>query len=495
MKNEVFRMERVTYIDKGNTQLEDFNLQIYQGEIMGMNPINGHGLHGFLQLLQTNLPLYDGYIYYCGEKINSWRRARKNPNRIGIIETRSCLVERMTVLDNIFVLHQGFHQELIQNSLLHRQLKPFLEDIGVNISADIYVEKLSTFERIVVELLRSVTRGNRLIVLNEINTLINGEELKKLHEIIRHYAKKGFSFLYISLHLEELMEISDRVALFSNGRIQKVVQKPEMKTSVVQEYTKEFDKMIRYHLENQRDLHHRQQIVMEVCNITSDSFQNLSFHIYKGECLVVQSLDAGIFRDITQILTEKKNVESGQCLVEGKYVRFMNSRDIAVVSEEPTRTMIFQELSYMDNLCMGLSQRVPEVWTSRRIRNSIRKEYGAILGEDVFAKQMDELTEKEKYQLIYTRILLQKPKIVVCIQPFKGADFIHRVHVWEMLEMLLNKGMTVVILAVNLADSLSLADRLLCVNKEGVVEEIDKEGFGDLSVAAPWLDLYKEKTL
>ena len=68
MKEEIFRMERVTYISGGNTQLEDFNLQLYKGEIMGINPINGHGLLGFLQLLQANLPLYDGYVYYCGEK-------------------------------------------------------------------------------------------------------------------------------------------------------------------------------------------------------------------------------------------------------------------------------------------------------------------------------------------------------------------------------------------------------------------------------------------
>ena len=64
MRQEVFRMERVTYIDKGIKQLEDFNLQIYQGEIMGLIPINAHGLQELLQLMQTNMPLYDGYVYY-----------------------------------------------------------------------------------------------------------------------------------------------------------------------------------------------------------------------------------------------------------------------------------------------------------------------------------------------------------------------------------------------------------------------------------------------
>lgn len=62
MRKEIFRMERVTYKEAEITRLEDFNLQIYEGEIMGMVPFNGFGMAAFLELLQTNLPIYDGYI-------------------------------------------------------------------------------------------------------------------------------------------------------------------------------------------------------------------------------------------------------------------------------------------------------------------------------------------------------------------------------------------------------------------------------------------------
>lgn len=482
MKNEIFRMERVTYIDSGNVQLEDFNLQIYEGEIVGMNPINGHGLQEFLQLLQTNRPLYDGYIYYCNEKVNSWKVAKKAPNRIGIIGTKSSLVERMTVLDNIFVLRQGFHQEILQNKLLKQQLQPFLEDIDMDISSDIYVEKLSAFERIVVELLRFVLRGYRLIVLNEIYTLINGEELNKLHKIITHYARKGFSFLYISLHLEELEQISDRVVLFSNGRIQKIVQKPEIEEGVLERYIREFDRMIGYHKQKKAFSYSRERIIMEICEVTGQTFKQMNFSVYNGECLVVQSLDAAVFWELTQILSGHKNVDNGYCCVEGKKVKFSRCRDIAVVAAEPTKNMIFQELSYMDNLCMGLSNRVSNIWMGSRIRKSIKKEYGKILGDNVFLKNMDELTEKEKCQLVYHRIVLQKPKIVFCIQPFKGADFPHRVFVGEMLEMLLEKGMTVIILTMNLADSMSLADRFIRITSDGIMEEIRKDDFGKVLV-------------
>ena len=56
------------------------------------------------------------------------------------------------------------------------------------------MEKLSTFERIIVELLRAVIMGYHLIVLDEVGALVSDDELKKLHGIIRRYVKKGFSF-------------------------------------------------------------------------------------------------------------------------------------------------------------------------------------------------------------------------------------------------------------------------------------------------------------
>ena len=85
-------------------------------------------------------------------------------------------------------------------------MEPFLEDIGMDIPLNKDVEKLSTFERIIVELLRAVIMGYHLIVLDEVGALVSDDELKKLHGIIRRYVKKGFSFLYICLIRVKLSE-------------------------------------------------------------------------------------------------------------------------------------------------------------------------------------------------------------------------------------------------------------------------------------------------
>lgn len=475
MRQEVFRMERVTYVEKGITQLEDFNLQIYKGEIMGFVPINGQGLPAFLKLLQLNMPLNDGFIYYGEKLINSWEDARRDYNKINIVQGRSCLVEGMTVADNVFVLRQGFKQNIIRPSLFRKQLAPFFRELELDISADTYVEKLSYFERIAVEILRAVIMGSKLIVLDEISALISETEFRKLYRIMQNYAKRGLSFLYISTNFEEILLNCDRVALFSYGRIHKVIQEKEMTPDVLVRYTEQYHKSFHEHLMIREDPESEQDVVFEVKEITCDAFKNLSFKVHKGECIVIQSFDHVVFRNLTEWLTGESEPQEGKIFLNGKPVRILNTRDIAVIQEQPTQSMIFYEMDYMSNVCFGLFRRLGHMENLDRIAESIRMEYGPILGGEVFSMHMEDLTERQKYQLVYTRILLQRPKVVFCIQPFKWVDLPHRAFVGELIDMLLDRGIAVIILVVNLSGAILPVKRLIRISHKGTAMEILQE--------------------
>lgn len=492
MKEEVLRMERVTRIEHGITELEDFQLQIYKGEIMGLIPINAHGLNSFLSLLQTNLPIDRGYIYYCGELVNSWKYSRKNHNRISVIKAQSSLVEDLSVADNIFVLRQGFRQRVIRSSLLRKQLQPFLKEIDMDISPDSRVENLSEFERVVVEILRAVILGHKLIVLNEISTLISEKEMYKLHDIIRKYSERGIAFLYISPHFEEILLLCDCAALLSNGRIPKIIRGGEMNRDSLNSYIQEYDRLVRRHLKEENKKNTSCKVVLSLQDISVGCISHLSFDVYEGECVVLQNMEQEVFHDFVSLLTQTDVLEDGNIIMDNKSVQILNNCNIAVIQEYPVSSMIFQELDYMNNLCMGLARRIPDLWRKRHIRESIRKEYGPVLGEDVFYLSMEELSQRQKYRLVYTRILLQHPKVVFCIQPFKGADLPHRMLIWQLMDMLMKKGIAVVILAMNLSDSISLAERLLRIGNYGVTQEIRRKDFGNLTANIPWQYIYQE---
>lgn len=87
------------------------------------------------------------------------------------------------------------------------------------------------------------------------------------------------------------------------------------------------------------------------------------------------------------------------------------------------------------------------------------------------------LSRRQRYDLVYQRIMLQRPRAVFCVQPFSGLDVGMRMHIWELLRGLMDQGVALVILAVNLADTFTLADRLVRVEHGEACEIYERSDF------------------
>lgn len=489
MRNEVLRLEKVTLREQGVTLLDNLNLHIFEGEIMGLVPIDTHGLTALCDLLRENVPLHYGYVFYREKLINTWRSPRPHYNRISVIQAKSCLVDGLTVADNIFVLRPGFRGRLMRPSAFRRQLMPFIHSIGIPIDADARVEDLTVFERFVVELLKAVVAGSRLIVLNEISTLINEAELGKLHAILRHYAAEGVSFLYVCFHFEELLQISDRTALMMQGRVVKLLEGGEMIPQSLLPYSAAYEQMVASQLA--RGAH---QIGGEVfsARLPEAAVGGLAFSVRAGECLVLQDLDNHFIDGFLGVLSGAHPPQGTRLLLCGRPFRPGHDRRLAVIQDQPGRTMVFPGLNYLENLCFTMDHRIPSLWRSGRVKRGLRRAYTEWLGPDLLERRVEDLTETERCELVYRRILLQRPDVVFCVQPFRMADVAMRMSIWRLLEELLDRGVAVVILAVNLADSLSLADRLIRVRRGQPQEAFDRVHFNDLPADVPWRSLYQE---
>ena len=480
MKPEVLRMERVCCHEQGVVQLDGFNLSILAGEIIGLLPVNSHGLPALLQLLQRNTQLHYGYVYYREKQVNTWRDSNKRNNRIGLIQSESCLVEGLTVADNIFVLRPDFKTWLLRPRVFKEQLSLYFESIGISISADAYIEELTDYERVVVDVLKSVMAGYKLIVLRNISADICEAEIEKIHLLLRHYAGEGISFLYIDYHFAELKKICDKVALMSNGRIIKILQEESLTQKSLDAYTGAYTGRIRQQIRRSEPGKNKGGFLFQVENTSDGILNGLSFTVASGECVVLQNVDIQAFGEFLSILSGKTPPENGEMLLDGKPVTFENGGEIAVIQEQPSKTMLFNEMSYFDNLCFLLDRRLPEIWRDSGLREGIRHEYEKVLGSGVFDSRVDTLSELQKYYLVYSRISLQNPKVVFCVQPFRCADMELRMHIMELMRMLLDNGMALVILTVSLADNLSLADKLIRIHRDKPEEVFTRNEFSTM---------------
>ncbi len=488
MEQEVLHLLRVTYKEQEEAILRDFELNIRKGEIMGLMPLNSYGLGEFLKLIRNNPPLYYGEVYYMGKKVNSWRDMQRTPNRITVIENSQALIFGQSVLTNVFVLRSGFKQWLIRKKLLKEQLKPFLKEIGLNISADVPVEELSAFERVAVEILRAVIAGHHLIVLREIGTVIGESRMQELYRIIRHYSKQGISFLLISVHMEEIRPVCSRMAIMSNGRILSVLEREEIRDEVIDLCSREYvDRVLRRIRIDPNQEEKTQQVVF----LGTGRLSDLKIKVYKGEYLVIRPLETRIFEELKTLIFEESNAGGKAILIRPYSKNFFRTRKLALLTERPDKTMLFPDMSYSDNLLFTIDHRIPYARMRRGIIKSAKQELSDILGNEVFDKRISELSQRERIELIYARVILQKPEIVICIQPFKGADLSARLLIWELQELLLKKGITIVVLTMNMADSLSLADRVIEIDENFGIKEILRKDFGSYSSDTPWSRMFR----
>lgn len=492
MREEVLRLERVTYLEDGVTLLDNFNLHIFKGEIMGLISANALGRRELIRLMCRNLPLHYGRVYFREQLVNCYERNSMSVNPVAVIEKQSRLVENLTVADNIFVLRRGFRKFVINPKVLSHQLEYYTKALNIGISGDTLVSSLSFFEKCVVELLKAVITGARLVVIKDISNFISAADLVKIHQLIRYYAGQGVSFLYVCNHHEEVFTIADRAALMENGKILKVFDRSEFRDEMVAPYCKPFFQTVA--LQNQKygglaehagvsgapGSEDRSALRFE--HVCTDAVHDLSFSVQKGECVILLDMNNTALHDLLSIANGEKSPDSGSIWLGGRRFRkrrFLQPQtDIGIIQEKPTHSMLFPNMSYLDNLCFTSDRKHRFMWTGYRAKQSVAKEYEPICGSgDIYAPDIGSLSTRSRYNLVYYRMHLLHPKAVFCVQPFAEADMDLRLHIIGLMNQLRERQIAVVILAVNLSDSLVVADRLLILENGRLQKEIERKDF------------------
>jgi ribose transport system ATP-binding protein len=480
MKKELLWLDRITMYRENVRLLDSLSMHLFVGEILGLIPINAQGLEELLDLIKYNGPIHYGYVWFFERVVNDYRWKRSTANPVAVIEKRSRLIGSMSVTDNIFVVRGCMKKYLINDGVLSDQLERLCEGLNISIPPHEPVERLPFFTRWLVELLKAVVAGARLIIIRDISNVASPVDLSRIHRVIRYYASLGLSFLYVCNHHEEVFPLCNRTVLMEDGKILKTLRADQMNNDLMRRFPQGFVHFIdNDSLQKATEKRRAEKPVLEVRNLCRETIKDLSLSLFAGECLILLDLDNSLLPPVLALWRDRKAPEKGSIRVAGR--PFQKARRLfAFIDEKPTHSNLFADMSYLDNLCFLADDRLPFFWTKRRYLRSIRREYLPLIGPVIDAPSLAGLSLHDLYELVYHRILLQKPRLVFCVQPFAGIDMYQRLRIIQLLDLLRQRGIAVLILAVSLSDSLQVADRLLVVKNGRAVREIARQTFSSL---------------
>lgn len=489
MKEELLRLDRITVVSEGSRLLDSLSMHLFTGEILGLIPIDVQGLEELIDLIQHNNPISYGYVWFFEEVVNDYRRERTSANPVAVLEKQSRLIGSMNVTDNIFVVRGGMRKFLINDRTLADQLRRLCAPLNMDIPTDVPVNRLPLLTRWVVELLKAVVSGARLIIVRDISNTASPIDLEQMHRIIHQYAEKGLSFLYVCNHHEEVFSLCDRAVLMENGRIVKTLLPDQMNGNVMSRYAQSFTRFVSDHPRisvQAQNGEGSEAPALRVKHLAFGSIRDLTLTVQSGECVVLLDLDNSFLVPFVALLRSPRDIRQERNRITVAGVPLAKAgRLYAMIDEKPTRSTLFRDLSYLDNLCFLADDKLRLFWTRRRYRQSIRSEYLPLVGPVIDAPSLAGLSLHDLYELVYHRIRLQHPRVVFCIQPFAGVDMYQRLRIIQLIDMLRQQHIAVVSVAVSLSDSLQVADWLLVVQNGTVVRRIGRERFSSIDSSPP----------
>lgn len=474
MKEEILRIENVTRKKDGVVCLDNINLHIFKGEIMGMIFLTSRGKDELIELLCNNYPIEYGRIYYKEELVNYYEYSSMSMNQIYVISHNNGLIGNLSVAENIFVMRKGLKKHIINQSRLNKEFYRLFPEGLSGISPEKPAFELTHYERCLVELYRAVVADCKLIVLRDLASFLSRVELMKYYEYIREYSSLGVAFLYLGNHHEEVFLISDRVALVREARIIKILSKEEMVDEHILPYTIPF--------EVGEPIPGEAAGILTFKQVSSKNMKGVSFSVQKGECVVLLDKGSDIHEDFLDLIYGRSKVLSGSIIYKGKpYTRKEAGKallqGIMTINKNPIRTMLFWDMNYLENLTFLSDRKLGCSVIKPRILESIVEEYQSYVGREIYTRNLKELEPASLYNLVYYRVHLYNPDLLICIRPFADADMYLRRHIVELLYQLKEKGITIIILSLNVADSLSIADRMMLMEDGRIIKNYEKKDF------------------
>lgn len=430
MKKELIRIDNMK---KGNV-LKWIQLQIFKGEIVHCVFNNIQEKNLVLDIL-TGKTRPDFGKMYCDEKeVQEERIPQMFKKYTAAVSSESTLIESVTILENLFLIRGGVKEQWARYKEYRQKAEQVLRKFNIDIDISKPIEKLSSFERIQLEIIKGYLLEKKILILTAISNTLSNNEIKILWGLIEKLKDMGISCI-IAEPLEDISFLhTDRVVIIKDGKTCAVKDIDEC------DYTMLYTILYQYNITRSDE---REIMVMNTDNeekiqldqIDNGYLKNIPISVTKGEVVKLFCVDERSYEQITGVF-RGRGIKDGIGLLEGN----------------PVTQLLFMDLTAMDNLQMLLSQKVNGMWLQPKYKKSIQLLLKRFLDEDVYSKKMKDLSNSEIQKIAYCRWLIYSPELLVCIHPFADGDILARETAREMIYLLEKRRIPILIITSNILE-------------------------------------------
>ena len=234
---EILRVEGLT-----TKVISDINMNLFEGEILGVAGLAGAGRTELLEALFGARRIVKGKIYINGKIVKPQSPSIMIKQKVCYVpedRRKKGLFLSLSVSRNIGVLSMDQHVRygLLLERDERRTIKQYIDQLRiVPPSLDRAVALLSGGNQQKVLLARALKSGAKILLLNDPTRGIDVGAKFELYDFMHNLTQRGISIILVSSDLDELLGLSDRIAVMYQGRMVAILERTEATKEIVLRY-------------------------------------------------------------------------------------------------------------------------------------------------------------------------------------------------------------------------------------------------------------------
>jgi len=489
----LLRMDGISKSFSGNKVLHGINLELEAGEVHALLGENGAGKSTLIKILGGVYTKDDGEIYVEDQKVEISNVDSAKNHGIRVIHQELMLIPYMTIAENIFLGQEPKTKAgTIDIAKMNEDAARFIQEMGLDLNPRQQVGKLSIAQQQMIEIIRAISFGAKIIVMDEPTSSLTDSEVDALFEAIRRLKSSGVGIIYISHRMAELDIIVDRVTVMRDGHYIRTVKVKDVTHDdlVSLMVGRELGELYQKHN------HSTQEVLLKVDGLSSGKeVRNVSFELKKGEVLGFSGLVGSGRSETMECIFGLRKQDGGHVYMNNQEIKIRSVKDamkygIGLVPEDRKKSGIYpiQSIRYnttievLDKvLKYGRYDKANEMKLTRKYVDDVMKTKYASLEQAI-----GNLSGGNQQKVIISRWLLATKSILILDEPTRGIDVKTKSDIYHLIDDLTSKGLSIIFISSEMPELINMCDRIVVMNQgrtAGVLErnEFEQETIMELS--------------
>jgi L-arabinose transport system ATP-binding protein len=457
--------------------LRGVSLEIRAGEVLALVGENGAGKSTLMRILEGEHRPDAGEILFEGRPVTFASARDAHQVGIRVIHQEPEIIPDLSVAENVFI--GDFRGGLfLDRGDLDRRALALLGQFGVERELPPWrlCRGLGPAHRQLIEIMRAVKSGEKLLALDEPTSSLTEEEAQRLFAFVRRLRADGVAVVYISHRLREVMDLADRIAVLRDGELVGLLDRAEatheaiVRLMVGRPLSAIFD----------HRPHARPETVLQVDGLTTAKVHDISFSIRAGEIVGLGGLIGAGRTELARGIFGFDRMTAGRVLVNGREIKLRSPADailagIGFAPEDRKQEALLLARSVRENisLCVpdlisrgGFLDEGAETRIAQRLSDRMRIKTPSL------RQLVSKLSGGNQQKVVLARWLAREPKLLILDEPTRGIDVGAKAEIYRLVEELAAAGMGILFISSEMPELLGMTDRILVMAAGRLVGEL-----------------------